>query len=70
MITIADQLKEEGKLEGKLEGIKLGEERGKLEGSYEARIQIARTMLAKGLDKDLISQFTNLPVSEVESLKV
>jgi predicted transposase YdaD len=64
MITIADQLKEEGKLEGKLEGIKLGEERGKLEGKLDA----ARTMLKKGLEANLISEFLELPIETINLL--
>ena len=52
--------KEEGRIEGKAEGIAEGLEKGKLE--------IARNLLAKGLDIKLISETTGIPQEEINKL--
>jgi predicted transposase/invertase (TIGR01784 family) len=54
-----------GKEEGKVEGIAIGEERGKIEKAREA----AQKMLKKGVALVDISEFTGLPIKEIESLR-
>ena len=54
--------------DGKLAGEEAGKIRGKIEGKREASIEIAKTMLAEGLQPDLIAKITNLTVQEIESL--
>ena len=39
------------------------------QGLEQVRSEIARKMLAEGLDKQLISKMTNLTVDEIEALK-
>ena len=43
-------------------------EEGLKEGSYKRNIEIAKTMLEKGMDKELISEVTGLPKEEIEKL--
>ena len=51
---------EEGLAEGRIEGIK--------EGSYKRNIEIAKTMLEKGMDNELISEVTGLSIEEIGKL--
>ncbi len=57
-----------GREKGKIEGEKIGREKGKLEGKLEESITIARNMLQKGLDINLIVEITGLSRVEVETL--
>ena len=51
------------------EGIEKGRDEGKIEGKEEEKIEIARGMLARGMDSDLISDITGLSKKQIESLK-
>ena len=51
---------EEGLAEGRIEGIK--------EGSYKRNIEIAKTMLEKGMNNELISEVTGLSIEEIKKL--
>ncbi len=42
---------------------------GKIEGRLEERQEIARTMLLKGINTQLISELTKLPEEEINKLK-
>ena len=53
---------------GKAEGLAEGLEKGKEEGEYNAKIATARNMLSKGLDVEIVSQCTGLPVEEIKTL--
>jgi predicted transposase/invertase (TIGR01784 family) len=46
------------------------EAEGITKGIAEGKLETARTMLAKGFDTSLISEITNLSVSEIEALKL
>ena len=39
------------------------------EGSKESKLEIARAMLKKNMDINLIAEITNLPVEEIKTLK-
>ena len=59
---------EEGRAEGRSEGIAEGEARGRSEGEADTRREVAKKMLADGLDATVIAKYTGLPKSEVEKL--
>ena len=50
----------EGRAEGKAEGLAEGLEKGKAEGVQSERLNIARKMLASGLDVDTVVQLTGV----------
>jgi predicted transposase/invertase (TIGR01784 family) len=52
--------REEGKLEGREEGEAIGIEKGKLE--------IAKAMLAKGMDVETVADLTGLPIDILQNL--
>ena len=54
--------------EGRAEGLAEGKAEGIQQGSYQSKIQIAKNMLEKGMDKELISEVTGLPKEEIEKL--
>jgi len=53
-----------GKLAGKLEGIQEGIKEGKLEG----KLEVAKKLLAAGMEIEQVSVFTELPVEEIQKL--
>ena len=64
--------REEGKAEGIAEGLKEGEKKGielgKAEGKQQEKLEIAKQMLAKGLDIQLICEMTGLSEERIRSL--
>ena len=60
-----DTAKQEGKQEGLAEGMELGMEKGKNERSLE----IAKTMLADGVDINLIKKYSGLTQEQIDKLK-
>jgi predicted transposase/invertase (TIGR01784 family) len=50
-----------GKTEGKIEG--------KLEGKMEGKIEVAKNMLHKGSDIEIIAEVTGLSLKEIKSIK-
>ena len=60
--------REEGKLEGIKEGIIEGIERGIKKGEKNKALSMAKTMKAKNMDINLISEITSLTVDEIEKL--
>ena len=67
------QGKAEGREEGKAEGFSQGKVEGKAEGISEGKnernIEIARNMLSKAMEVELISEITGLSIEEINSLK-
>ena len=51
------------------EGIAEGEARGRLEGLAEGRSEIARAMLARGMDVATVAEITGLDESQIKSLQ-
>ena len=60
-LLIVKFAKEEGKKEGKIEGLREGERKGKIE--------VALSMLKKGLDIETVAECTNLTIDELEKIK-
>lgn len=64
-MTIAQQLEqkgiEKGRIEGRTEGIQLGEQKGKLE--------VARTMLQNGLDRNTVMKMTGLSEDDLAQIR-
>jgi predicted transposase/invertase (TIGR01784 family) len=85
LMTIAQQLEQngiekgiqkgiqKGIEEGIQKGIQLGEQRGmekgRQEGEREAALKIARTMLANGLDRDSIMKMTGLTADDLAQIR-
>ncbi|MNC38684.1 flagellar assembly protein H [compost metagenome] len=55
----------EGKIEGKIEGIK----EGKREGLREGKLEVAKNLLAMGLDVSSIQAATGLSEEEIQSIQ-
>ena len=72
LMTLADYLKPEiynrGLEQGVQQGLEQGLERGLTEGEEKSKTEIARNMLAKGLDVDLIVSVTGLSSQEVSNI--
>ena len=68
----------EGRLEGKLEGERIGRHEGRIEGERigeakgetQERIQVVYRMLAEGFEDGLISKLANVPLIEVQKLRL
>ena len=58
--------KEEGKEEGRAEGMKQGLEKGMKNG----KIEIARKMLAQGMDEAMVMDMTGLTAEEIKQMKL
>ena len=54
--------------DGRADGFAEGEAKGRSEGKTEERVQIAKAMIAKGMDRNTISEITGLSDEELESL--
>ena len=57
------------KREGIAEGIEIGMEKGRAEGMNLRSLEIARKMLAKGMDEASIMDMTELTSEEIKLLK-
>ena len=60
--------RDEGMRLGLEQGIEQGIEQGLREGEQAKTIEIAKEMLNKNFDKKIISEITNLSISEIERL--
>ncbi len=60
LMTIAERLKQEGHHNGLQQGIQQGLAQGVQKGTQEEALRIARMMLEKGIDRDLIQLITGL----------
>ena len=54
--------------DGRAEGFAEGEAKGRSEGKTEERVLIAKAMIAKGMDRNTISEITGLSCEEIASL--
>ena len=61
--------RKEGLEFGRKEGLKLGREEGREEGREKEKEEIARRMLAAGLDVEQIDEFTKLGVDRIKKLQ-
>ena len=60
-MTIAQQLEQKGIEKGRMEGIQLGRQEGKLE--------VARTMLENGLDRNTVMKMTGLNEDDLKQIR-
>lgn len=61
-------VEEKGKKLGRKEGIEEGRKEGKKEGIREGKKEVAKRMLLKGMDIELIAQITGLDVKTIKGL--
>ena len=61
--------KEEGLAEGMEKGLAEGMEKGLAQGMSQRSLEIARTMLAKGMDAAMVMEITGLSASQLKQLK-
>ncbi len=59
----------DGLMQGREQGIKQGREQGIKQGEREEKLEIAKKMLIKGLNIELIRDITGLSIDEIEELK-
>ncbi|GAA5819786.1 MAG: Pseudogene of transposase [Methanobrevibacter sp. CfCl-M3] len=59
----------EGIKEGKIKGMKEGIIKGEQKGMNDGKLEIAINLLRKGMELDLVSEVTNLPISKLKNLK-
>ena len=64
-----DTAKREGIAEGLEKGMKEGLEKGRAEGMNQRSLDIARNMLADGVDINLIMKYSGLTQEQIEKLK-
>ena len=64
-----DTAKREGKQEGLAEGIEIGRAEGIEEGMSQRSLDIARNMLADGVDINQIMKYSGLTQEQIEKLK-
>ncbi|CAK1772115.1 recombination-promoting nuclease RpnB [Vibrio crassostreae] len=68
LMTIAEQLRQQGEQRGRQEGIQLGEARGRQEGRQETLNEMARKMMLNGMDQQAIIDVTGLSKDELAQL--
>ncbi|MCS6906077.1 MAG: hypothetical protein NZ576_11960 [Bacteroidia bacterium] len=59
---------QQGRIQGREEGLQQGLQQGREEGALQEKINIAKKLLAQGFDIHFISQTTELPVEQIQSL--
>ena len=64
-----DTAKREGIAEGVEKGMKEGLKKGRAEGMNQRSLDIARNMLADGVDINLIMKYSGLTQEQIEKLK-
>lgn len=64
-----DTAKQEGKQEGLAEGMELGMKKGMEKGKNERSLEIAKTMLSKGMEDATIMEITGLTREQLMQLK-
>ena len=67
--ALRDQGYRDGLSQGKAEGREEGKAEGISEGKNERNTEIARNMLSKAMEVELISEITGLSIEEINSLK-
>ena len=67
--NFVDTAKREGIAEGMEKGMEIGLEKGREEGMNLRSLEIARKMLAKGMDEASIMDMTGLTAEEIKLLK-
>lgn len=68
-MTIAQQLEQKGIEKGRAEGLQLGEQRGIEKGRFEGKLEVARTMLQNGIDRNTIIKLTGLTEDDLAQIR-
>ena len=68
-VSVERTLIDDSYQKGKEEGMKKGRAEGKEEGMSQRSLEIARKMLAKGMDKASVMDMTGLTAEEIKLLK-
>ena len=68
--TLIDDSYQKGKEEGMEKGIEKGRAEGKEEGMNQRSLEIARKMLAQGMDEAMVMELTGLTAEEIKQLKL
>ena len=69
LMTIAQQLEQKGIEKGIQLGEQRGMEKGRHEGKLEGKLEVARTMLANGLDRDAVMKMTGLTADDLAQIR-
>ncbi|MGC0878937.1 Rpn family recombination-promoting nuclease/putative transposase, partial [Pantoea agglomerans] len=65
LMTIAQQLEQNGIQKG----IQLGRQEGRNEGMLEGKLEVARTMLQNGLDRNTVMKMTGLTEDDLAQIR-
>lgn len=69
LMTIAQQLEQKGIEKGIEKGIQLGEQRGIEKGRNEGKLEVARTMLQNGIDRNTVMKMTGLSEDDLSQIR-
>jgi len=69
IVNAINTAKKEAREEGKAEGLALGREEGMAQGRHEAMLEMAKSLLAAGVDLNVIQQTTGLSAENLESIQ-
>mgnify|MGYP001726531747 CR=1 FL=1 len=68
--TLIDDSYQKGKEEGMEKGMEKGRAEGKEEGMNQRSLEIARKMLAQGMDEAMVMDMTGLTAKEIKQMKL
>ena len=68
--TLIDDSYQKGKEEGMEKGMEKGRAEGKEEGMNQRSLEIARKMLAQGMDEAMVMDMTGLTAEEIKLMKL
>ena len=68
--TLIDDSYQKGKEEGMEKGMEKGRAEGKEEGMNQRSLEIARKMLAQGIDEAMVMDMTGLTAEEIKQMKL
>ena len=68
--TLIDDSYQKGKEEGMEKGMEKGRAEGKEEGMNQRSLEIARKMLAHGMDEAMVMDMTGLTAEEIKQMKL
>ena len=68
--TLIDDSYQKGKEEGMEKGMEIGRAEGKEEGMNQRSLEIARKMLAQGIDEAMVMDMTGLTAEDIKQMKL
>ena len=68
--TLIDDSYQKGKEEGMEKGMEKGRAEGKEEGMNQRSLEIARKMLAQGMDEAMVMDMTGMTAEEIKQMKL